>query len=553
MGTAVTNINEAIEQRVREKTGRDFSFSALKERADRSKKPPFTVLCEIEKLITYKDLAEAFSEFSGIKMSQTRGHVIEVSVNRFIRSNEGEKTCLYVWHPSAVNTHRRGDEDVYILPKDIFDKICTENISRQKTTVNRAADAQGLLMDIIGAAVKQQATDIHIYPALGHGVYWVYFRLLGDLVPYAHLTMEQGKSLCQVIGNRVKEFTPSFKSDEVRRPQDGRIEIDKKHFGVALDIRVSFIWKPDMKSPDICMRMLYKTNIGVETLEQLGFLKDHADKMRLAAQRSRGIILVTGGTGTGKSRTLNTLLSQVDSKRNILTVEDPVEYELPNGRQFQIFEWEDATTKEIARVGFQEFAVAFKRHDPDVIFIGELRDTETADAAFHLAKTGHLVLATLHASRATMIPEILHSDYGIPIDVIADNVVLGACQVLVKKLCDNCKTQAGLENIPEWMSALRFKGDRKSLKNSSIFFANKDDGCDLCTVQSDDGNVVSRGYAGRTLVAEVYEFTPDLFEDGQVAAYKMEQKLQEHGNILTDGFEKVKAGIIEIDALRSLL
>lgn len=551
----VTDNSVAITQKLKEaisiKTGWDISrIDELFERAKNLKSTIYEIICEIEKIITYRDLAEVFSEASGIEVrDRIEGNIIEITKRYIIADSEdGLGSACYIWHPlAAKNITVQGK--IFLVPKNTFDRYQME----QKEVTTNIENIRDKFVQIIKDAVRQQATDVHIYPVLGRGIYKIAFRILGDLCDIDTLDYEAGKSLITIIINTAKQHTPSLRVDDVRRPQDARIEMSWEEVGQNLDIRVSIIWKHDMKSADIVMRLLYKTELTNITPEVLGFSTKHAQMLMTAASRNRGMIVITGATGSGKSKTVNCLLSMVPRERNVLTVEDPIEYILPYGRQFQTMEWEDIRERKIISTSFTEFARAFKRHDPDIIFIGELRDSETVNTAIHLAKTGHLVFATLHAARATMIPELLVEDYGISREVVADNLLLGVNQVLVKRLCDRCKSRVYLDSLPEWVKALRFVNNKEvdKLLKKELFFANRTNNDCECAIYS--GKIIlQKGYSGRTVVAEVFEFRPEMFDNG-LSAYEFEKTLVASGTLLTDAVEKILEGKIEIGALRSLL
>lgn len=507
----------------------------------------YEVLCEIERVLTYDELAHIFSSITDIPYTKDiYGEITEVNI-RYIKTLLNGKLLYYIWHPLTIKSYNFSNGEVYIIPKDLFFKY-----SITKTT---SIDARGKFISLIRDAIKQGATDIHIYPVHGKDAYKICFRVLGDLCDVDTIDYDMGRSLITVIINTAKIFTPSLRVDDVRSPQDARIELSKDDVGQDISIRLSIIWKPDMKSADVVMRLLYRVELSNITLESLGFMPKHAQMLKTVISRNRGIVIVTGATGSGKSKTINTLLSMIPRTRNVLTIEDPIEYILPNGRQFQIMEWEDTRKNEIVSTSFSDFSRAFKRHDPDVIFIGELRDKETVDTAMHLAKTSHLVFATLHAARATMIPELLIEDHGVSKEVIADNLIMGVNQVLVKRLCDKCKKKAILDKAPEWVKGLRYSNinDIYKLNKQYVYFANTDvrNTCS-CTILSSNNRVVSKGYSGRTLIAEVYEFTPEKLTGGY-SSYEMEKKVIASGNLLSDAIEKIQMGIIEIGAIQALL
>jgi type II secretory ATPase GspE/PulE/Tfp pilus assembly ATPase PilB-like protein len=550
----IEKINNAVKNLIKQKTQwDDTKVNEFFIRTKMLSKSIYEMICEIEGIASYTELAREFSEVTGIPFAENiYGEIKEIMPKRHIKVTYNGSERYYIWHPLAVKGIPE-ESNIYLLSMDLFVRLSGISWDMKISQEN----VKNRLLGILKEAVRQKATDVHLYPIMGKDIYRLAFRILGDLHDIDTLEYDTGKSLISLIINWAKQFTPSLRVDDIRRPQDARIEVTKDEIGTDLDIRVSIIWKHNLKDSDIVLRLLYKTELTDVSLEGLGFCQKHSQILNAAISRNRGIIIVTGATGTGKSKTVNTLLSMVSRAKNVLTVEDPIEYILPHGRQFQTIEWEDPVERKVLSTSFSEFARAFKRHDPDVIFIGELRDKKTVDTAMHLAKTGHLVFGTLHASRATMIPEILVEDYDISRDVVADNLLLGVNQILVKRLCDKCKIPSNIERLPEWMNALRYTNvnEINKLKDLKLYFANKSKSmlCECAMFSQGNRILISKGYSGRTLLAEVFELTPEFFSDNLISSYRMEEKLIKFGNILTDAIEKVQAGIIEIGALKSLL
>jgi len=545
------------------------SWSDIEQRARRSGKTVYDLLCEIEDTITYQELLRIFSKHTGIEEATSiEGKILHVEEGRVIYTNNDSEDPVmtrncYFWHPLAIKgalqDNQIGQNDiVYLVTRELFARtsIFSSPVNAQTDLHQQKdfdKDVWEVITDIVKAAIKIGATDIHLFPVVEKEIYRLRYRVLGDLVDAETYSLQQGKSLLNVIINQAKRYTPSLKTDEKRKPMDGKIIIPRTdiRWHNDVDLRVSIMWKPDMENADVVLRVLAKSDIGSNTIEHLGFSEEHAEKLRMAISRTRGIILVTGGTGTGKSKTVNTMLAGLPMQKNILSVEDPIEYLLPNGRQFQIFEWEDEKSNREA-VGFAELARQCKRHDPDVIFIGELRDRETVETAIHLSKTGHLVLATLHVARATMIPQTLIEDYGVSVDALADNLVLGVNQVLSKRLCPECKQGYVLSELPPWYRRLRFPNTDQveKLRNKELF----EPGCDAkCRCAMNLGSETIMGYAGRCCVAEVYEFSPQNFEEGKISSFQMEKILDPGTNILADMVMKIENGLLPFDSLRSLL
>lgn len=562
------------------------SFGIYLDRAKHIDQSVYNVICEIENAMTYEELRVVFQSLTGIPVAEAvEGRIRRINAGRLITSTieddwGASSTHVYAWHPMALKDLEKnpiGEDRFFLLRKDDFHNIEIKNGFAGQTDAARAVVgdthvSRNFIYPFIRDALVHGATDIHIFPLDTQDIYKIRFRLLGDLVDVHTLKAEKGRSLVNVLINWAKEMTPSLKTDEKRRPLDGKIICRKEDVGwhTDVDLRMSLIWKPDGANSDVVLRVLARTDIRNERLSDLGYLDYHTGMFTTAVSRNRGIILVTGPTGSGKSRTVNTLLSSLPSTRCILSVEDPIEYQIPGGRQFQTFEYvEDAGSEKNGKasihvVGFPEFARAFKRHDPDVIFIGELRDEETVSTAVHLSKTGHLVLGTLHVSRATQIPQMLVEDYGVSVDAVADNLIMGVNQVLVKKLCNACKKEMEepVGSVPEWMKKLRYP-ERDlfldSIREKRFFVPSPSDGCDVCRKTIGRGGerrVLSSGYSGRTVLGEAVEFRPGHFSDGRISGYHMEAKVEvadmSH-SILMDAYNKLVLGTIDLSAVMRLL
>lgn len=268
-------------------------------------------------------------------------------------------------------------------------------------------------------SVRERASDIHIEP-IGDKVV-VRYRIDGKLVPWK----EANRGFLASIVSRVK-IEAGLNIAEKRLPQDGRIS--KKIAGKVIDVRVSTI--PTARGERVVMRLLDKERVMLD-LADLGFAKRELDLLKYLAGRPNGIVLVTGPTGSGKTTTLYGCLNLINTpEKNILTAEDPVEYELPGIGQVHVQ----------PKIGltFASALRAFLRQDPDVIMVGEIRDHETADIAIHASLTGHLVLSTLHTNDAPgAITRLV--DMGIQPYQISSSVLGILAQRLVRQLCPHCR------------------------------------------------------------------------------------------------------------------
>lgn len=268
-------------------------------------------------------------------------------------------------------------------------------------------------------AVRERASDIHIEPTDGEVV--VRYRIDGKLFP--RKTAHSG--FLPSIVARVK-IEAGLNIAEKRLPQDGRIT--KKIAGKLVDVRVSTI--PTAKGERVVMRLLDKQQVLLD-LPDLGFDRDRLQVMEQLIARPNGIVLVTGPTGSGKTTTLYSCLNKINRPElNILTVEDPVEYELRGIGQMQI--------QPKIGLNFASGLRSFLRQDPDVIMVGEIRDHETAEIAIHASLTGHLVLSTLHTNDAPSAVTRL-VEMGIQPFLIASSLLAVLAQRLVRRLCPHCR------------------------------------------------------------------------------------------------------------------
>lgn len=281
-----------------------------------------------------------------------------------------------------------------------------------------------LINAILGEAVKEGASDIHIETF--ERTLSIRFRVDGVLRP----VLQPARKLAPLLVSRIKVMS-KLDIAEKRLPQDGRISlrIGRK----AIDVRVSTI--PSQYGERVVMRLLDKSNLKPD-INKLGLIDEELEQLKGLIARPHGIILVTGPTGSGKSTTLYAILSALNGcERNILTVEDPIEYELEGVGQTQVNARVDMT--------FARGLRAILRQDPDVVMIGEIRDSETAQIAVQASLTGHLVMSTLHTNSAAGAITRLR-DMGLESFLIGSSLLGVIAQRLVRRLCSHCRTTGPL-------------------------------------------------------------------------------------------------------------
>jgi type IV pilus assembly protein PilB len=371
------------------------------------------------------------------------------------------------------------------------------------------SNAAGVVDDIIKRGVDLSATDIHIEPL--DDVIRVRYRIDGLLTDGPSFP----KAAQSALISRVKILSTLDIADS-RLPQDGRVRI--RVAGRHVDLRVSTF--PTLHGEDIVLRILDRGRVALQ-LEKLGIEAEDLLLLRTALQRSHGLIPVTGPTGSGKTTTLYAALSELNTGDHaIITLEDPIEYEMPSIRQSQV--------NVRAGLTFASGLRSILRHDPDIILIGEMRDQETMQIGLSSALTGHLVLTTLHTTTAAgTIPRML--DMGAEPFVVASAVTMFVSQRLVRVLCSQCKTKA---DVP---GAVR---KRFGLEDVTLFGPK---GCTNCR---------GSGYRARLGIFEILPMSPDIV----TAIYERTPPEQIHRDsgrptLMQDGMRKVRSGVTTLDEI----
>ena len=377
-----------------------------------------------------------------------------------------------------------------------------------------------LINSLLFHAVKTGVSDLHFEPEEN----FVRLRNRLDGVLYnAHVFH---KKHWGGMAQRIKIMCNMNIADKFS-PQDGRISLNVS--GRMADFRVSVL--PTVHGENIVMRVLDK-NASILPLEDLGFSPQNLERIRVAQQRPEGVIIVTGPTGSGKTTTLYSMLSSANSpERNIQTLEDPVEYAIPMIRQTNI------------REGILDFADGIRamlRQDPDIIFIGEIRDDITADMALKAAMTGHQVFTTLHTNDSFgAIPRLL--DLGLKANMLAGAIIAIMAQRLARRLCKTCKEP--YQATPDDCALLGL-----SPTDPHTLHRAKPGGCAACN---------GTGYKGRVALAEVLTFDEGMDDILAAGGSKTELKAAARANgfksIREDAILKIIAGLTSVDEVRRVV
>ncbi len=367
---------------------------------------------------------------------------------------------------------------------------------------------------ILNDAVHRGASDLHFEPE--NSFLRIRYRIDGKMVQIRSIH----KDYWPAISVRIKIMS-GMNIAETRKPQDGRI--DSEILGRKIDFRVST--QPTIHSENIVMRILDEKQ-SIISIDKLGFSEKSINLIKKLVQRPEGVVILTGPTGSGKTTTLYTILNYINSiDKNIMTLEDPVEYRIPLIRQSNI--------RTDVGMDFSSGIKALLRQDPDVILVGEIRDKDTAITAIQAAMTGHQVYTSLHTNDAlSAIPRLMN--IGVPNYLMAGSMICVVAQRLARKLCPHCKK----EHEPSPLER-RLLGS-KYAKVEKIF---KAVGCEKCR----------GGYKGRIVISEILPFDRELDEliVNEASRKELLNYALENGFVpmVEDGLEKVIAGIIDLKEL----
>ena len=447
----------------------------------------------------------------------------------------------------ALNTLRfiaekeKKEIDIYLVSKKIFDEMIGSysgpadivlkavksfaedvkftdeeeigNESSSKEQILKEAPVAKLVQVIVSHAIDGHASDIHIEPM--EQDFRVRFRVDGIL----HMSLTIPKEIGPVVVSRIKILS-NLKIDEKRKPQDGRFRMS--HNGNDIDFRVSTL--PVINGEKLVMRILDKDK-GVSDVATIGLMGTALESMQAAIKETYGMILMTGPTGSGKSTTLYAMLKILNNEeRNIITLEDPIEYNMEGLNQSQI--------KPEIGYTFASGLRTILRQDPNVIMVGEIRDTETAELAVHAALTGHLMFSTLHTNTAIgAIPRLI--DMGIEPFLLSSSLRLVMAQRLVRRVCENCKEEVKISEslkakvLKEIENISKEELAKYELDISKDINFSRGKGCDECN---------GTGLKGRLAIFEVVRLTEAM----------KNVIIEKRGNEIILNEERDKLGILTI-------
>jgi type IV pilus assembly protein PilB len=452
---------------------------------------------------------------------------VDIEAVDFVEKKTGLNVKTFAASPadveSAINQQYRqelvGEVGAAIKETEEFTRKRVVD-STQIAQIIKEAPIAKIVSTILEFAVSSRSSDIHIEPQEDR----VRVRYRIDGIMYDKLSLP--KNVQEALVSRIKILS-ELKIDEHRAPQDGRFNFKVNEEEV--DLRISII--PTVNGEKIVMRLLRKSG-GIPTLPELGITGTTLKSLEQGILRPHGIILVTGPTGSGKTTTLYAVLSKLNTpKVNIMSLEDPVEYQIAGVNQVQI--------NVAVGLTFASGLRAFLRQDPNIILVGEIRDKETTDLALQAALTGHLVFSTLHTSSAAgALPRLL--DLGAENFLLASTITAIVGQRIVRKICDDCKESYAPP--PQVLQTIKtMLGRLYTFKDEEVLLY-RGKGCNECG---------AAGYKGRMGIYEVLSVTPSIAELvlSHPDSATLEKQAIAEGMItmMQDGYMKVLKGATTLE------
>ncbi|KPL05351.1 MAG: hypothetical protein AMJ73_01215 [candidate division Zixibacteria bacterium SM1_73] len=398
-----------------------------------------------------------------------------------------------------------------VIEESLSQALSLEEVEEETPPLIKLVDS------LIAQGIKERATDVHI--EADESVGRVRYRIDGVLETAFILP----KKIYRAVVSRIKIMS-ELDITESRIPQDGSFRFT--YNTQEIDVRVSTM--PIFYGESVVMRILQKPKFLL-SLADLGYWGDNLERFQRLVQKPFGMIVITGPTGSGKSTTLYAALTTLNTlEKNLITLEDPVEYQLPMTKQSPIHSKAGYT--------FAKGLRSILRHDPDIILLGEMRDEETAEMAFRASMTGHLVFTTLHANTASAaVARLL--DMNVEPFVVASSILAVIAQRLARRICSKCK-----ESYTPSEEELSYYEQLKELKNP-VFYRGR--GCEKCK---------HTGYKGRIGIFEVLEVNEEvnqlILKKGISSDIEKAAKMK---SMLDDGIEKVLKGVTSLDEIRRVI
>jgi len=473
-------------------------------------KIPFIILSKIsipedvfrivpERIARKQKVVPFARDANGIKLAMANPKNTEII--EFLTKKTGEKITPY------ISTERDIDNVLFIYRREL-QQTFNELLEKKSTSATEIVDL------IINYAYEDKASDVHIEPEEKNTL--IRFRLDGVL----HDILVLPKSLHDQIVTRIKVLS-RLRTDEHLSPQDGKLRAKLPE--EDLDIRVSIV--PIVEGEKIVLRLL-SSHFRQFSLVDLGMSEKDLDIVTKGFKKSYGMVLSTGPTGSGKTTTIYAILKILNTRNvNITTIEDPVEYRIQGLNQIQ--------TNTKTNLTFASGLRSILRQDPNIVFVGEIRDSETAGIAVNAALTGHLVLSTLHTNdAATALPRL--TDMKVEPFLVASTVNVIIAQRLVRKICEMCKTSVNITQS-ELSKNIPIETIKKHFESSKDIRIYKGAGCKVCH---------NSGYSGRVGLFEVLEVSPEIkkliIEKTDSDVITKEAISEGMTTMLDDGLEKVK-------------
>ncbi len=461
-------------------------------------------------------------------LSVVMANPLDIEAISFIGQKSGKQIRAFQGVPSeilsAIQTQYSfglvGEVKAALKESEQIQQVKTFDKDSISTVIKEAPIAK-IVSTVLEYAVKSRASDVHIEPQADR--MRVRYRIDGIL--YERLSLPIG--VREAVISRIKILS-GMKIDEHRTPQDGRFNF--KVGQEEVDLRVSVL--PTTFGEKIVMRLLKKSG-GVPTLQELGLRGTSLRTLEMAILRPHGIILVCGPTGSGKTTTLYSVLTKLNTTRvNILTLEDPIEYQIAGTNQVQI--------NPDVGLTFASGLRAFLRQDPNIILVGEIRDQETTELAIQAALTGHLVFSTLHTSDASgALPRLI--DLGAETFLLASTITASVGQRIARKICDTCKTSytPPREIVAEIRKSLGGLMTNKDDTQVKLF---KGTGCERCA---------HSGFLGRVGIFEVMGVSEAIarliLQRADSTTIEKQAIAEGMLTIKQDGYLKVLDGLTTID------